>query len=576
LTDLVQAQQGTAGFALDAVFPGDGELATLCRAFDWSSTPLGPVSQWPQSLRTIVSIILSSRHPMFLWWGPELTQIYNDAYRPSLSDRHPRALGARGAEFWTDIWPAISPQIEQVMAGGPGTWHEDQYLPIERNGRMEDVYWTYGYSAVRDDDGNIFGTLVVCQETTQRIESERRSREVELLLAEQRENMLRAVFDQAPSFVSVLRGPSYTFELANDAYYQLIGHRDILSKPLLEALPELADQGIVDILDEVVRTGVSFVGRAMPVLLSRTSDAAPDERFVDFIFYPFTGVDGAREGVIVHGSDVTEQVLARREAQTLLAESERARADAEAARAEAQIANSAKVDFLRVMSHELRTPLNAISGYAALLEMGVHGKLNDAQRDDLQRIQMSQQHLLGLINEVLNFAKLETGSLQYEIERVQVADAVGFAVKLVEPQSRTKGVELVAYPVPSDLFAAADPERLRQILVNLLSNALKFTRRGGRVSVQTEDAGDAVKVLVSDTGIGIAADKLETIFQPFVQVQSDLTRAQEGTGLGLAISRELARGMGGDLTVESEPGRGSTFTLQLPVDRASQLDAQRV
>ena len=140
------------------IFEGPGEMRALCRAFDWTSTPLGPVGGWQQSLRTTVRTLLASRNPMFLWWGPELVQIYNDAYRPSLGGsgphaRHPRALGACGREFWTDIWEAIGPQIEQVMTTGEPTWHEDQYLPIERNGTMEDVWWTYGYSPVHDDEG---------------------------------------------------------------------------------------------------------------------------------------------------------------------------------------------------------------------------------------------------------------------------------------------------------------------------------------------------------------------------------------------------------------------------------------
>ena len=545
------------------VFPGSGELAGLCRSFDWASTPLGPVAHWPQSLRTTVSILLSSRHPMFLWWGPDLVQIYNDAYRPSLGDRHPRALGMNGREFWTDIWESIGPQIEQVMSGGEATWHEDQYLPIERNGRMEDVWWTYGYSAVRGDSGEIAGTLVVCQETTQRIYSDRRAREIESMLALQRETMLRAVFEHAPSFMCVMRGPQLVYELANDAYYGLIGHRTVLGKPILEALPELAGQGIVEILDEVYTTGRSFVGRELSVMLSRTPGADEEERFADFIFYPLVNNAGEREGIVVHGSDVTSQVLSRREAERLLEESERARADAEAARAEAQIANRAKVDFLRVMSHELRTPLNAIAGYSALLEMGIHGTLSDAQREDVLRIQVSQRHLLRLINEVLNYAKLETGSLEYEITDIQAADSIRAAVEFIEPQYRTKGLHL-QIDACADIVVRADEERMLQVLINLLTNALKFTDPGGRVEVRCAAVDGMVTFDVVDTGIGIAQEDLERIFDPFVQTRSEPSRSREGTGLGLAISRELARGMGGDVTVTSEPGAGSTFHLRLP------------
>src|SRR3954471_20368369 len=158
-----------------ALFAGSGEMRALCRAYDWSTTPLGPVSGWSQSLRTIASTLLASRNPMFLWWGTELVQLYNDAYRPSLGEggRHPRALGMRGREFWTDIWTVIGPQIEQVMTTGEATWHEDQYLPIERNGRLEDVWWTYSYSPVLGDDDRIAATLVVCMETTRRVLGER-------------------------------------------------------------------------------------------------------------------------------------------------------------------------------------------------------------------------------------------------------------------------------------------------------------------------------------------------------------------------------------------------------------------
>jgi signal transduction histidine kinase len=220
------------------------------------------------------------------------------------------------------------------------------------------------------------------------------------------------------------------------------------------------------------------------------------------------------------------------------------------------------------MSHELRTPLNAIGGYAELMEMGIRGPVTPQQRDDLRRLQGSQRHLLGLINEVLNYAKLETGTVHYDLKPVRVRDALAGAEVLVAPQAAAKGLTLsvrrVSEEEPTFLVVRADTEKLRQILVNLLSNAVKFTDRGGQVTLGYLASDDMVRMTVHDTGIGIAADQLVHIFDPFVQVRSDLTRTAEGTGLGLAISRDLARGMGGDLTVESEPGAGSTFTLVLP------------
>jgi PAS domain S-box-containing protein len=235
-----------------------------------------------------------------------------------------------------------------------------------------------------------------------------------------------------------------------------------------------------------------------------------------------------------------------------------------AARAEAERANRAKSEFLAVMSHELRTPLNAIGGYAELMEMGIRGPVTPEQREDLRRVQTSQRHLLGLINEVLNYARLETGTVHYDVDDVRMRDVLLAAEALVAPQAQAKELALAVEPCPPALTARADAEKVRQILVNLLSNAVKFTDRGGRVDLVCASSESRVQVVVRDTGIGIAADQMERIFEPFVQVRADLTRIAEGTGLGLAISRDLARGMGGDLTAESTPGEGSTFTLTLP------------
>jgi len=935
----------------NALFVGPGEMRERCRGFDWGSTPVGPVEGWSPSLRTTVDILLASRNPMFLWWGPDLVQIYNDAYRPSLGqgDRHPRALGARGREFWTDIWHAIGPQIEQVMTTGEPTWHEDQYLPIERNGRLEDVWWTYSYSPVRDDDGSIGGTLVVCQETTHRIladrertrllaetaraelraarvldqvadehltmdadfriltvnraavralgksreellglthweafpasigtEAERQYRRVmterveahlthhyvgegydrhleidayptedggialfwrevsERVRAEQalresaarlraiydgtyeyiglmapdgtlleanraslefdgsaredvvgrpfwegpwfaftpgaaelvrqgviraatgefvryeapirrrsgemtvfdislhpvrdehgnvvlivpegrevterqraetalrasearyqslfesldegfcvievlfdengvardyrfveanpafeqqtglanvvgrtirelapgieqhwfeiygrvaltgesirfdagaeplgrwydasafrvgtpderrvailfkdvtparaaneeRERLLReleversrlvSVFQQAPAFLAVLRGPTHVFERANEAYYQLIGHREIVGRPAFDALPELRNQGLEALLGSVLETGEPFVGRELPLFVARTPGAPPEQRFLNFVYLPLVEGDNARAGVIAHGTDVTEEVLARHEVERLLAESERARAEAEAARADAETANRAKGEFLAVMSHELRTPLNAIGGYAELLEMGIRGPINEQQRGDLARIQQSQKHLLGLINQVLNYTRIETGTVRYELADIPIGEALAAAEALVVPQVRGKGLTYVLGGCDPALRVRADREKLQQILLNVLTNAIKFTDPGGEIRVACRSVDGGVAIAVTDTGVGVAADKLPSIFEPFVQVDQRLTRPHEGVGLGLAISRDLARGMGGDLTAESRLGSGSTFILTLPAYR---------
>jgi signal transduction histidine kinase len=252
-----------------------------------------------------------------------------------------------------------------------------------------------------------------------------------------------------------------------------------------------------------------------------------------------------------------------------IAERERLYEAERRARHEADEANRAKSQFLAVMSHELRTPLNAIAGYAELIDMGIHGPVTPEQREALRRVMKSEQHLLGLINAVLNYARVETGSVQFDIEDVPVDDVLATCETFVTLQARAKGLALeLPAPEPS-LVLRADREKVQQILLNLLSNAIKFTEPSGRVAVthhasESESGTPTVRIVVTDTGRGIPAEKLEAIFEPFVQVDVALTRTQDGVGLGLAISRELARAMHGNLEAASTVGQGTTLVLTLP------------
>ena len=234
------------------------------------------------------------------------------------------------------------------------------------------------------------------------------------------------------------------------------------------------------------------------------------------------------------------------------------------ARARADEANRAKSQFLAAMSHELRTPLNAIGGYAELISMGVRGPINDEQREDLERIKRSQQHLLGIINDILNFSRIEAGQTVYECSSIEVREVMDSVGQMIEPQASAKGLEFRITHCPPEIRAWADKPKVEQILLNLLSNAVKFTSEGAVVLECSWNSDRRVELAVRDTGTGIAERELDRIFEPFVQVGRTLTRAHEGTGLGLAISRDLARGMGGDISVRSKIGEGSVFTLSLP------------
>jgi PAS domain S-box-containing protein len=263
------------------------------------------------------------------------------------------------------------------------------------------------------------------------------------------------------------------------------------------------------------------------------------------------------DGSLAGFGKVTRDLTDRRAAQERAIEAARQAAASDEA-------NRAKSEFLAAMSHELRTPLNAIGGYTDLIAMGVRGPVTPDQLEDLQRIKRSQQHLLGIINDLLNFSRMEAGQIAYEYSAVPVSSVIEGVGHMVEPQAAVKDLKLTVQSCPPDVVAWADKPKVEQILLNLLANAVKFTNQG-TVTLNCGRVGDQhVEVTVTDTGVGISSDHLERIFEPFVQVGRSLTLGHQGTGLGLAISRDLARAMGGDISVSSEIGKGSQFRLTLP------------
>ena len=366
--------------------------------------------------------------------------------------------------------------------------------------------------------------------------------------AEAERKRIASMFEAAPALIAMLRGPEHVFEAANAMYRSLVGGREVIGKTVREALPEIVGQGYFELLDRVFATGEPYVGTELQLVL-RTPSGAADERFVNFVYQPLRDADGRVTGVFVHGQDVTAQVRARREVQTLY---ERV-----------QEANNTKMKFLAAMSHELRTPLNAVLGYADLLSLGVRGALLPDQQLYLDRIVDAARYLLGLINDILNFTRVEAGHLELDMKPVALPAVVKRVRDMVGELVKQSGLRLECDAAP-DVTVLGDAERIQQILVNLLTNATKFTAEGGMISLTCEVGDDSVRLHVRDTGCGIADAEQERVFEPFVQIGRTPDRSgRQGVGLGLAISRDLARGMGGDVTLTSTLGEGSDFVLRL-------------
>jgi PAS domain S-box-containing protein len=389
---------------------------------------------------------------------------------------------------------------------------------------------------------SVWDGLPVCLATLRDVtdrELLRRERAAQLA-ASMAEARLREIITQAPVAIAVLSGSEHRFDMANARYVELIGNREVIGKTIREAMPELEGQGIYELLDTVFSTGEPYVGTEVPLNMQRV--AGPEPIFFNFVYHPLRH-DDQITGIAVVASDVTAQVRARREVEQ---------------------ANKAKSDFLATMSHELRTPLNAIGGYSDLILAGIRGPITEAQKLDLERIKRSQRHLLAVINDILNFAKLESGRIQLSPTQISMNTVLGELESLVTPTLLQKSITYEYRCCDPKYQAYADPERVQQILLNLLSNAAKFTRKGGHILVECLPQKTTMIVDVTDNGVGIPPDKLQTVFEPFVQLERGQSPEMGGTGLGLSISRDLARAMDGDLTATSEPGKGSTFRLVLP------------
>jgi signal transduction histidine kinase len=555
----------------------EGEMGARVRTLDWSQTPVGPMDAWPQSLRGTIKTLLASRYPMILLWGPELIQIYNDAYIGLIGDKHPHALGRSIRETQAESWDAIGPMIHAVMSTGVPNWVPAQQLPLERAGYREESYFSLSYSAVEDDAGVISGMLCVCSEVTQQILGERR---LELL----RDLALsagdaRSVEDAAHALTATIGTHALDVPFAlvytRDSDGTTLARRGVvglaeddgkgsprtirLDAPFVPWQLNLAAAGATVVLDDVASraaaTGGPWKDPVRTALVIPIAAAGHDRPLGVIV----AGVSPSRaldEGYRSFYALLAAQVsVALRNAQAYQEERRRAEALAELDRA--------KTEFFSNVSHEFRTPLTLMLGPTSDLLSGARGTLPAAQREQLEVVHRNAQRLLKLVNTLLDFSRLQARRVEATYEPIDLAAYVAELASSFRSACERAGIALRVDSPPLGEPVYADRGMWEKIVFNLLSNAFKHTFEGAIDVRLRADGGDAV-LEVADTGVGIPPDALPHVFERFHRVAGTRARTHEGSGIGLALVQELVRMHGGRVGVESREGEGTTFSIRVP------------
>lgn len=587
----------------------------LVDAYDWSSTSRGGREAWPQSLRTALDIVLGSKFPMFLAWGPELRFFYNDAYAEVLGGKHPSALGARFEDVWAEIWKDIGPIVDRALAGEATYW-ENLPLSLNRKGFEEETWFTFSYSPLGDDDGHVAGMYCVCVETTDTVLTEqRRVDEAE---------RLRRLFDNAPGFIAALSGPEHIFEMANASYLQLVGHRELIGKKVREALPDVAGQGFFKLLATVYETGEPFTGHSVPVSLRRTPDAPPEERLVDFVYQPVVNDAGAVTGIFVEGYDVTDRFAAE---QALRESEERFRLIADSApvpmwvtalNRKRTFVNRAYVEYLQIdyeeaVDYDWRTIIHpedaarivaeSVAGEASLKPFSLEARFRgpgekyrwlrstsqprwDANGDHVGFIGVAHdvteakeaEAALRAMNETLErrvkerTADLSTtlAQLQSEVgERVRAEEALRQAQKMEAVGQLTGGIahdfNNLLTPILGGLEIIAsrmDDARLKRIA----ETALESTRRGAKLTSQLLAFSRIQRISMAPVEVNRVIEKMNDLLHhtigSSIKVETRLSpevvygicdpNQLENAVLNLAINGRDAMPEGGTLTISSD------------------------
>ncbi|WP_433405081.1 SpoIIE family protein phosphatase [Streptomyces sp. CA-146814] len=564
--------------AMDEVFTADRNIGRELAKVDWSATPLGGPEDWPQSLRTAVNILLSSKFAMWMAWGPELTFFCNEAYRrDTLGQKYPWALGRPFATVWSEIWDDIAPRIDTVMNSGEATWDEGLMLFVERSGYTEESYHTFSYSPLRDEGGAVVGLLCVVSEDTKRVIGDRRMATLRDLGSDP--SVIRTEQEMLDfAGVQLSRNPydlpftlTYLFQddgSARRAAATGIGTAHPAAPDILP--PDSVSPWPVDVPARGDSVLVPLDGAPFTDLATGAWEKAPTQAMV----VPLLQQGGAPYGFVVAGLnrfraldedyqgflDLVAGHMAAGVASARSYQAQQRRAE------ELAELDRAKTTFFSNISHEFRTPLTLIMGPVEELRE----RLADADprvREELEAVHRNGLRLGKLVNTLLDFSRLEAGRMQASYEPVDLATVTGALASVFRSAVENAGLDfrVECEPLPEPVYV--DRGMWEKVVLNLLSNALKFTFEGAiRVGVGVQD--DEAVVRITDTGIGVAAEEMPRLFERFHRIENARSRSNEGSGIGLALVKELVGLHGGVITADSAEGEGTSFTIHLPFGSA--------
>jgi len=525
----------------------NSEASELIKSIDWSSHEMGTVENWPPCLKVSLGLVTNSLQPMFIWWGKNHIQFYNDEYVKSFGKgKHPRAMGQKGEECWPEIWPVIYPQIQDVLTTRKPNWYVNQRLAMIKEEKIVDTYWSYGHTPIIDENGDVRGVMVICNETTDYVKAVKSINKAN--------NQLKEFVEQSPVGIAVLKGPKLIYKTINPAFIELMGcgkkADDFIGKNLKEVYPEVEGQGFYELIDEVYRTGKPFNGSKYHIVLDH-HDGSKKDLFINFSFRPKINYAGRITGVISYIYEVTDQVNEKKEFETITSNLK-----------EAVLVRD---NFLGIASHELTTPLTTIKlqtqfhkkylnrrGMTAEVEPKIHTMLDNTigQTNRISR----------LVEDMLDVARISSGKLTIKKAEADLSMLLEDTLERFTPQLEAAGCS-IDKNIEKDIKVDVDAVRIEQVLSNLFTNVIKYAP-GKPVHVRLIKGMNKVRVSVEDEGKGILPQNAEKIFGRFerASANSDIS----GMGLGLYISKQIIQDHGGLIYVESRPGRGAKFNVELP------------